>query len=591
MQKLFFSLLLFWTTMNSSNQIKIQYILSMPKPQTHIFEVEMKISDFSTKEKFIDFQLPVWRSGRYMIFDFASGVLEFIAIDDAGKKLNFKKTSKSIWRVETNNSKEISIKYKIYANEFKFRTRGLNSEHGFVDGSSVFMFVEKFRNLPIELKALPFDDWKVTTGLQYESKNIFSAPNYDYLVDCPLEIGNQTEIDFDVDGIPHTIMIFGNNKVPRDTMISDFTKIIKSQKKFWGMYPYKKYIFMIHSTSLGGGGTEHINSTIMGTTPQNLNSIEEYRTKFLGLVSHEFFHTWNVKYLRPKGIVPYNFMEENYLEELWIAEGTTSYFDDLILVREKFKSTENYLKEFAQRVQNDRARPGNLVQSVSESSFDSWVKFWRNTPQSFNFESDYYEKGANVSFILDMELRASTNNKISLDDVFREMLKRFPFASAGYDLTDFKKVCEELSNKNLNEFFNKYVYGVAPIPWEKYFNVVGFELMKKDSIQQPLIGISVQESNEKTIVTNISSGSPFFNSGLDVGDEIISINDKRVKGNFANSTSQLKINEKISILFSHGDDVKIISLNLNIAKQDAYILKQISNPSAIQKQTYLSWLN
>ena len=167
-----------------------------------------------------------------MIFDFASGVLEFIAIDDAGKKLNFKKTSKSIWRVETNNSKEISIKYKIYANEFKFRTRGLNSEHGFVDGSSVFMFVEKFRNLPIELKALPFDDWKVTTGLQYESKNIFSAPNYDYLVDCPLEIGNQTEIDFDVDGIPHTIMIFGNNKVPRDTMISDFTKIIKSQKNF-----------------------------------------------------------------------------------------------------------------------------------------------------------------------------------------------------------------------------------------------------------------------------------------------------------------------------------------------------------------------
>ena len=588
--KKIFLIFLTWNLTMAQNNVSIEYILNMAKPENHIFEVEMKVSGFSKSEKYFDFQLPVWRTGRYWIFDFASGIISFEANDFKNEKINWEKISKSTWRVKTNNSKSISVKYKVYANEFSSRTRGLNEEHAFIDGTSVFMFIEKFRTNILSLKVNPVKDWHVTTGLAESSKNIFVADSYDILADTPLEIGNQIDLNFLVENIPHTIMIFGENKIPHDTLISDFTKIILQQKNFWGFYPYKKYIFMIHSTPSGGGGTEHLNSTIMGVRPKDLSTIEEYRQKFLGLVVHEFFHTWNVKYLRPKGITPYNFMSENYVKELWISEGSTSYYDELLLARIGLKTGENLLKDFAMRVQSDRSRPGNLVQPVSESSFDAWVKFWRNTPQSYNFESDYYDKGANVSFCLDIELRNLSNNKISLDELFREMAKNFPYGSNGFTNSDFQKTAEKLVKSDLTDFFNNYVFGTSPLPWEKYLNFLGLELIKTDSVQKPIIDIFVNETSDKTIVTNISKNSPFYNSGLDIGDEIISINENRINKNFISATSKLIFNEKVNIIFARVDKIKTVTILLNKNKEPNYIIKKIQNPTTVQKNMFKNWI-
>ena len=356
----------------------IHYTLGMSKPHTHLFEAEMTINGLRNDDQALDVRLPVWRPGRYVIFDFAGGVQEFSAVDGNGKSLRWKKIDKSTWRVEAAGGSAVTVRYKVFANEFNQRTRGLNDRHGFVDGASLFVYVEKFRQLPCTLTVKRYKDWHVTTGLDSDngSGSRFSAPNYDHFVDCPIEIGTQKDFTFEVDGTPHVLSIFGEGNWDRDTLIRDISKIIRTQRDFWGEFPYKRYVFLLHCTPTSGGGTEHLNSMIIGAKPFVFKNPDTYRN-FLGLISHEYLHTWNVKHLRPKGLHPYDYTKENYSKELWIAEGTTSYYGNLLMVRAGYKPVNKFLDDVANAIQGDRQRPGNKIQSLSESSFDAWIKYWR----------------------------------------------------------------------------------------------------------------------------------------------------------------------------------------------------------------------
>ncbi len=303
----------------------IEYKLGMSKPWTHLLEVEMTVKGAPSSTAALDFLLPIWRTGRYVVFDFAGGVQEFSADDGNGNPLRWSKTDKSTWRVEKGRATTCSIRYNVYANEFDQRTRGLNDEHAFVDGCAVFMYLQQFRNLPLTLTVVPYRDWHVTTGLDAMpgEKFKFRAPNYDILVDSPVEVGNQKDFDFEIDGKKHILSIFGSGNYDVEKMIPDITKLVNVNKEFWGDLPYDRYVFLLHLGTDGGGATEHMNSMIMQTWPYGFKNPNNYRG-FLGLVSHEFFHTWNVKRLRPKGILPYDFTKENYVKELWVAEGMTS---------------------------------------------------------------------------------------------------------------------------------------------------------------------------------------------------------------------------------------------------------------------------
>ncbi|HLX13136.1 MAG TPA: peptidase M61, partial [Bacteroidota bacterium] len=306
-----------------AQQPTVKYTLGMSRPATHLFEIELRYENLP-KDESLDVLMPVWRSGRYVIFDFAGGVQEFGATDGSNK-LAWEKTDKMTWRVQTKGASTVVVTYKVYANEFGSRTRGLNDQHAFVDGSAVFMYVEKYRHLPLVLKVNPYQDWHVTTGLEASSSDgkTFTAPSFDYLTDCPLEIGNQKDFPFTVDGVPHVLSIFGDGNWNADTLVRDIAKIVKIEKDFWGEFPYKRYVFFLNCSPNAGGGTEHINSTAMGFSPFGFKNPDSSYRGFLGLVAHEFFHTWNVKQLRPKGIDPYDYTKENYTKELWVAEGTT----------------------------------------------------------------------------------------------------------------------------------------------------------------------------------------------------------------------------------------------------------------------------
>ncbi|HEY3251378.1 MAG TPA: peptidase M61, partial [Ignavibacteria bacterium] len=290
-------LMLLFAPLIFSQDVKILYSVSMPKPSNHLFEVEINVQNVKS-DSTLDFVLPVWRSGRYVIFNFASGVQEFSANSSTGKKLKWHKTDKSTWHVEASGENNVIVNYKVYANDFSIRTRGLNDEDAFIDPSAVFMYIEKYRRITLELKVIPYEGWHVTTGLDETGENTFTARDYDYFADCPVIIGTQKDFEFNVEGKKHIMSLTGNGNYNADTVIRDMTKIVKENSDFWGELPYESFTFFFRLTTQDYGGTEHINSFIINAPPLLFNNREKYY-EFLSVCSHEFFHTWNVKRLRP----------------------------------------------------------------------------------------------------------------------------------------------------------------------------------------------------------------------------------------------------------------------------------------------------
>ncbi|MBM4160833.1 MAG: M61 family metallopeptidase [Ignavibacteria bacterium] len=587
-----FALLFFLSLRAFPQSPTIEYRLGMSKPWTHLFEVEVTFRNLPEAPSTVDLLMPIWRTGRYIVFDFAGGVQEFLAVDGRNRPLPWTKTDKSTWRIDKRRETVVIARYKVYANEFGMRTRGLNDEHAFVDGSAVFMYIEQYRNLPLKLTVIPYRDWHVTTGLDPVpgERFQFSAPSFDYLVDCPLEIGNQKDFEFEVEGKKHILSIAGQGNYDADTMMVDISKIVKLNKEFWGDLPYERYVFFLHLTSQGGGGTEHINSTIMQSRPFVFKNRSSYRG-FLGLVSHEYFHTWNVKQLRPRGILPYDYMKENYVKELWVAEGATSYYGGLLLVRGGFSSVQSYLDGIAASVQGDRQRPGNRIQSLSESSFDAWIKFWKENEQAYNAEADYYDRGSNVSLVLDLEIRRRSKNRYSLDEVMRTLYKRFPLTGSGYTNDDVQKIAEEFAGGSLKEFFESYVDGTAPIDWERYLQYAGLVLQPKESERKPWLGLAASDQAGRTRIYRVIAGSPAAEAGLNVGDEILALNGYRVRSSdLPERIAEYAAGGKVTLTVFRDDTLREFEVTLRPQDIPAYVITKTVTPTKLQKEIFESWL-
>lgn len=579
------------TAMASAQKPSIRYTLGMSKPQTHLLEVTMSIQGLPGNEKEIDLVLPAWRTGRYVLFDFAGGVQGFSAVDENSNPLSWAKTDKSTWRISRKKAAIVTVRYLVYANETSERTRGLNDEHAFVDPASTFMYVKKFDKVPVTLTVVPFVNWHVTTGMDEVKgmKNTYSAPTYEYFADCPLEVGMQKDFVFEAEGKPHVLMIYGEGNWDENKMIRDISKLVKANREFWGVLPYERYVFMLHVSAVMGGGTEHINSTIMQTRPFGFKDPNAYKG-FLDLVSHEYFHTWNVKQLRPAGITPYEFLSENYLRELWIAEGTTSYYGPLLLLRSGFSTAQEYVNTIAASVQGDRTKPGNREQSLSESSFDAWIKYWRGRQQAFNAESDYYDKGSDVSLLLDLEIRHMSGNKNSLDDVMRAMYKRFPLGT-GYTVNDFEALCAEKAGMSLKKFFDSYVHGVVKLPWEEYLGYAGLQLTPKDSTAKSWLGLAASDMGERTRVWRISAGSPAEEAGISINDEIVALNGFRIRAaELTNRIGEMKAGDRLRLTVFREERLREFDVTLRNQETPSYVIAKVKNPTELQKRIYEDWL-
>ena len=585
-------LLLAVATQVLSQQVSPRYTLSMPEPWTHLFHVEVTFEGLHASETSLDLIMPVWRTGRYVLFDFAGSVQEFSSDNGKGVSLEWKKTDKSTWRIDTKGGDAVRVTYNVYADEFDMRTKGLNDQYAFVDGIAVFMYAEKYRRRPLTLEVVPYGSWHVTTGLDAVKGDPlrFTARDYDRLADCPMFIGHQKDHPFTAGGKPHVLSVLGEGKYDPEKLIGDVTAIVEAAKEFWGDLPYERYVFMLHLWSEGGGGTEHINSTIIQMRTFSFSS-SRGREGFRGVVSHEFFHTWNVKRIRPSGISPYDYTRENYAREYWIAEGTTSYYTPAILRRAGLRSSGRALGMLGRVIKSERERPGNRIQSLSESSFDAWIKFWRDHPQSYNAETSYYEKGSIVSLMLDLTIRHNSKNQYSLDDVMRALYKRFPWDGTGYTVENFQKICEEYCGISLDAFFNDYVNGTAPLPWETVLGYAGLEVQAQKSEPSPWLGVMTRDRNGKSVVTGVIAGSPAYDGGLNADDELLALNGIRVRSSdLSQRISEMSVGDTAQIVVFRHDGLRTFAIPLGPQPVPNYTVTPVNEPNDLQKEIYKEWL-
>jgi predicted metalloprotease with PDZ domain len=423
--------------------VDISFTIAMPRPHTHLFDIDIAIKRTTSGPQEERLVMPVWTPGSYLVREFARHVQDFAVADAAGQPLKWEKTNKDTWRVVTNGAREWHATYRVYANELSVRTSELNSGHGFWNNANLLMYLEGFLKDPSTVRVLAPDAWKVATGLPAVAgqKNTFRAENFDILYDSPFEASNFKTLVFNVKGVPHRIVIDGEGNYNPERMRLDVQKLVETEVEIMGEIPYRDYTFILHLRSNAGGGLEHLNSTALGyprfgfrirtgeratsAAPNASETPERDYRGFLSLVAHEFFHLWNVKRIRPDALGPFDYTQENYTKVLWVAEGITDYYADLALRRAGLISETDFLSATARAIQQLQNTPGRLEQTVEESSFDSWIKYYRQDENSINSQVSYYDKGALLGLLLDLEIRKRSNGAKSLDDVMRYLYAEF----------------------------------------------------------------------------------------------------------------------------------------------------------------------
>lgn len=567
--------------------VRTEYSVDLNRARSQHVSIEMTLSGLDGGD--VDLRLPVWRPGRYEVLDPAGTITSLQATDGSGRPLPVRKLDKSTWRVDPRGVEEISVSYEVYANSLSTRTRHADDTHAFLSGSAVFLYTDEHRNDPVRVRLIAPEGWHAVSGLARDpTTDAYIAPDYDVLVDSPIEVGEHAYVGFAVDGTPHEIVIWGPAEPDLDRLAKDFAAIVRVHRDIFegegGPLPYQRYVFLIHSQPGIGGGTEHLNSTIMQTRPASFTSERAY-AGFLGLVSHEMFHTWNVKRLRPAGITPYDYQRENYTDLLWVAEGTTSYYDDVTLVRAGLLDPDRYMAQMASTIGREMRRPGYAVQSLAASSFDAWIKYNASTPNDINATVSFYTKGALVSLMLDMEIRRRTGNLATLDHVLRDLYLRHPLDAGGFTTQDFLAALRAASGQSFEPFFDSYVSGTDPLPLVAAFEVAGLTLEPLDAEGGSYLGLSMLGDRVRTV----RADGPAFDAGVQVEDRLLEVNGKPI--------------DDLDALLANTDPGSTLELRLErrevprtIAVETApppvarWKLGRVDTPTDLQRTVYESWL-
>ncbi|MFN9994112.1 MAG: M61 family metallopeptidase [Phycisphaerales bacterium] len=509
---------------------RVEYVIDLMNARTQTVDITLNIRGW--KGDTIDVHLPVWRPGRYEVLDTAGTIRSIRARGKGMRELKMEKVAKSSWRIETDGSDFISVTYTVFANQVDNRTRHVDDTHAFLSGSSVFLFVHELRNAPIEIAVRAPEGWKIASGLDTApgNPNILIARDYDVLADSPLEIGLHETFTYEVDGVPHELVFWGKSPTDPKPFLDDFARFTKTQRDVFGSLPYNRYVFITHIGPNMRGGTEHLNSTIIQARPDIFTDRKRYES-FLSLASHELFHTWNVKQMRPAGLKPYDYMRENYTKLLWVAEGTTNYYDTLMITRAGIITPDAYLGMLAGTLAGELTRPGRTVQSLEDSSFDAWIKFNKPTPDSVNSTVNFYTRGEIVNFTIDAEIRRVTDNKKSLDDAMRLLYERYPYDGPHYTTEDLFAIFREVSGVDFTEFHRAHVAGTQDPDIDRALDTYGLRLIRggANSESHPdgtkgYVGLEVTGGDDSMEVSAVLTDGDAYTAGVQAGDRIKSVN-------------------------------------------------------------------
>jgi len=551
---------------------QIDYTLKMSNPQSHYFEVEMAIKNI--KEKEIEVKMPVWAPGSYLVRDFSKNVNLVKAFDEKGNALAVEKTKKNAWQIKNGTAKNIRVQYEVYAFELTVRTSFLDLTHGFVSGTGVFMYSEKYRNQSGKLTIVPHPAFStITTSLEQKGEGVagdgaqtFVYVDYDELADCPIEIGNQKVFEFSASGCKHTVAMYGEANYNVDQLKKDMAKIVDASTAIFGENPNKNYVFIIHNVTDGQGGLEHKNSTTLSVN-RFTYSPDKY-VRFLTLVAHEYFHLWNVKRIRAKELGPFNYDEEVYTPLLYVMEGFTSYYEDLIVYKAGFIDENSYLGTIQAAVNHVEGSVGSKVQPLSHASFDAWIKAYKPNENSSNTTMTYYTRGGLVASLMDALIIDKFNGKKTLDDFMRLLYQKYyKSKDTGFTNAEFESDFSRFMEEDMNWFFAKYVHGTETPDYAKIFGAIGIKV-EDVSKESPSLGIAVGGDG---IVKAIRSGSAAEKAGLSVNDEIIAINRNRVAGSqVSEAVGALAVGEEVKILVSRDNIILELKAKNELYKKQSY---------------------
>ncbi len=533
-----------------SQDTYILYRIQPSDPEAHLFQVHVRVPEPSPAGQV--FSLPAWIPGSYTIRDFAKNVV-WLRAQAEGGSVSVEKVDKQTWRCLPTEG-PLTLTYEVYAGELSVRAAHLDITHGYFNGTSVFLRVHGQEDRPVVVDIErpcggAYRAWRLATampraGAEPHAFGRYCASDYEELVDHPVEMGSFTLVTFDVSGITHEIAVTGRHRADIQRLCRDLQAVCEYHVSLFGELPVDdRYVFLVMAVGDGYGGLEHRASCSLLCARDALprqgqpEITEEYR-EFLGLCSHEYFHTWNVKRIKPQAFVPYDLSREVHTSLLWAFEGITSYYDELALVRAGRISIESYLELLGRKITRVLRGRGRFKQTVAESSFDAWIKFYKQDENAPNAIVSYYTKGALVALALDMTIRLASDQRQSLDDVMRILWDRYGRTGKGVPEDGVERVAEEIAGVSLKTFFDRAVRSTEDLALGPLLAEFGIELRLRpaesamdkggtppaeESGVVPALGVQVEPGTGAALVTQVYEGSAAQESGLSAGDAMIAI--------------------------------------------------------------------
>lgn len=570
----------------------IHYTVAMPHPENHRFQVSVRVSGWDAENATLI--LPVWTPGSYLVREFARHLENFRVTDEGGNSLQWERTTKSHWQIYTGNRSTFRAEYEVYANDLTVRTSHLDSSHGYFNGANLFMYVDGYKELPVTLTIQAPDGWHSTIALPQDEEGRYHAPDYDLLVDSPAEVGTHRLLHFEALGKPHEIALYGHGNEIEADLVRDLKKTVEGVAAMFGSeLPYDRYIFFVHIGHKLGGGLEHRNSTVLGVDRWGFSPRSNYE-QFLRLAVHEFFHTWNVKRIRPHNLGPFDYTQEVYTPLLWVMEGFTTYYDIILLRRCGFATARRTLQLLGERITNYRQTPGRFVQSVAESSFTTWIKFYRQDENTPNSAISYYLKGSLVALMLDLYFRAHSGNTKSLDVVMRDLWQTYGVRDVGFTEQEFTDLLQEVGEVDLQSFLSRFVEGVDELPLDHYLSFAGLAMTEELKSDSPEGWTGLKTMSEGSVVKAryVLRDSPAESAGLMLNDILVAVDGYQILSEeFLNARlRERRVGDTITIHYFRDALLKSATLTLAVAPADAVSLRPYTNPTALQVNILEDWL-
>jgi predicted metalloprotease with PDZ domain len=588
-------------------------------PHAHLFEVSCIVERPDAAGQ--RFRLPSWIPGSYLIREFAR---HFVAVraECDGAPIAIAKVAKDAWQASPCDG-PLVVTADVYAYDLSVRTAYLDGTRAYFNGPSVFMCPQGRERARCVVDIAPppaTSDWRVATTLPRVDATpwgfgTYAAADYDTLIDHPVEIANFAHVEFEAGGATHDIVVSGRHETDLERLAADLRKVCAWQIDLFGgmagsRAPFERYLFLIAAVGDGYGGLEHRDSTSLVISRSELpragtTAVDDDYRGFLGLASHEYFHSWNIKRIKPEAFTPYDLTRENYTRQLWAFEGITSYYDDLALVRSGVIDAKSYLELLGRTITNVLRTPGRQRQSVADSSFDAWIKYYRQDENSPNAVVSYYAKGALVALALDLVLR--TRSAASLDDLMRELWRRYGATGRGVPEDGIERLASELAGSDLGEFFARYVEGVEDAPLEPLLAGFGVALKLRaaesardrggsagkagaEPRERCTMGVKAAGGGEAKLQF-VFAGGPAARAGLAAGDVIVAIDGLRTSADALDALlARRRPGDRVIVHAFRRDELMTFEVALDAAPLDTAYLTLVDDAAEAVLERRRTWL-